>query len=139
MVVREWHLPTEYMSQLQREQGDPNGLLVVTVMITVLPLSPAAGVYVNENGEAVTDDGFTDPAPFSVIVTLVALPPKVLSETVTGAVPHVLPLSELRIRRGGFIHPQETAKMLPTVVHPCIFLTAMKWFPLATSANDVPA
>lgn len=107
-------------------------------MITVLPLSPAAGVYVNENGVPVTDDGFTAPAPFSVIVTLVALPPKVFSETVTGIVPHVLPFSALNTRRGGFIHPQETAKMVPTVVQPCIFRTAMTWFPLSTPANEVP-
>ena len=38
------------------------------------------------------DEGLIVPAPFSVIVTLVALPPKVLSLTVTGAIPHVFPL-----------------------------------------------
>jgi len=38
------------------------------------------------------DEGLTVPAPFSVIVTLVALPPKVLPLTVTDAVPHVFPL-----------------------------------------------
>jgi hypothetical protein len=38
------------------------------------------------------DKGLTVPVPFSVIVTLVALPPKVLPLTVTGDVPHVFPL-----------------------------------------------
>ena len=33
------------------EHGTPRGLFVVTVMITVLSISPAAGVYVNENGD----------------------------------------------------------------------------------------
>jgi hypothetical protein len=33
------------------EHGTPRGLFVVTVIITVLSISPAAGVYVNENGE----------------------------------------------------------------------------------------
>jgi hypothetical protein len=38
------------------EQGAPRGLSVVNVMITVLPKSPAAGVYVNENGEVFIED-----------------------------------------------------------------------------------
>jgi hypothetical protein len=37
------------------EQGVPNGLSVVAVIVTVLPLSPAAGVYVNENGDVVIE------------------------------------------------------------------------------------
>jgi hypothetical protein len=42
-------------------QGDPSGLLVVTVIITILPASLAAGVYVKENGEELADDGDTNP------------------------------------------------------------------------------
>ena len=38
----------------------------------------------NANGDDLVDVGVTEPAPFSVIVTLVALPPKVLPSTVTG-------------------------------------------------------
>lgn len=38
------------------------------------------------------DDGFKVPVPFEVIVTLVAVPPKVLPLTVTGVVLQVLPL-----------------------------------------------
>jgi hypothetical protein len=120
------------------EQGDPNGLSVVTVMITNLPLSPAAGVYVKENGDVVIEDWSTDPAPFSVIATPVALPPKVLPETGTGVVPQVLPLSALRTTTGSFAHPHDTAKKFPIVVHPSVFLTARRWLPFATSANEVP-
>jgi hypothetical protein len=35
--------------------------LVVTVIVTVLPASFAAGVYVNEKGEELAEDGDTDP------------------------------------------------------------------------------
>jgi hypothetical protein len=64
------------------------------------------------------EDGFTDPDPFSVIATLVALPPNVFPEIVTGVTPHVLPLSELKIRDGGLMQPHDTAKILLNVVHP---------------------
>lgn len=84
--------------------GKPNGLLVVIVMITVLPASPAEGVYVNANGRVVEDAGLTEPEPFSVIVTLVALPPKVFPLTVTGVVPQVLPLMLLNVIVGGLTH-----------------------------------
>ena len=40
--------------------------------------------------------GLTVPAPFSVIVTLVALPPKVLPLTVTGVEPQVFPMVLLK-------------------------------------------
>jgi hypothetical protein len=33
------------------EHGTPSGLFVVTVIITVLSMSPVPGVYVNENGD----------------------------------------------------------------------------------------
>ena len=54
----------------------------------------------NANGETVADAGFTEPPPFSVIVTLVALPPKVFPETVMAVVPHVLPVADERVRTG---------------------------------------
>jgi len=47
---------------------------------------------VNEKGDEVEEEGLTDPAPFSVRATLVALPPNVLPVIVTGVVPHVDPL-----------------------------------------------
>ena len=116
----------------------PAGLLVVTVMITVLPASPAAGVYVNVNGFVPEDTGLTLPMPFSVIVTLVALPPKVLPLIVTGVVPHVLPLMLLSVTAGGLAQPHDTEKLTPVVVHPDEFLTVIVWLPLATLEKDVP-
>lgn len=56
----------------------------------------------------VEDAGLTVPEPFSVIVIPVALPPKVLPLTVTGVIPHVLPLMLLNVNVGGFIHPHDT-------------------------------
>ena len=82
--------------------------------------------------------GFTVPAPFSVIVTLVALPPKVLPLTVTGVVPHVLPLMLLSVTVGGFTHPHDTEKLTPVVVHPDEFITVIVWLPLATLVKEVP-
>jgi hypothetical protein len=104
--------------------GDPNGLSVVTVIVIVLPASPAAGVYVKVKGEAVAVAGPTDPAPFSVIVTVVAFE-NVLPPIVTGVVPHVLPLIPLRVSAGPLEHPHDTEKILPVVVHPEAFLTVM--------------
>ena len=88
--------------------GVPRILLVVTFMVIVLPASAATGVYVNANGLTVEDKGFTVPAPFSEIVTLVALPPKLLPLTVTGELLHVLPDIVLNVTVGGFIHPHVT-------------------------------
>lgn len=62
--------------------------------------------------------GETEPPPFSVMVTLVALPPKVLPLTVTAVTPHVLPEVAARVRRGGLTHPQFTENSAPVVVHP---------------------
>ena len=67
----------------------------------------------------------TLPDPFSVIVTLVALPPKVLSVTVNGFVPQVLPLVLLNVKVGPLTHPHDTSKLLPVVVHPEAFLTVI--------------
>ena len=89
------------------------------------------------NGDAVADAGFTVPAPFSVIVTVVALV-KVLPLIVTGVVPHVLPDVLLRVSEGALAHPQETSKLLPIVVHPEAFLTVIEWFPFATPVNVSP-
>ena len=86
-------------------QGKPDELLVVTVIITVFPTSPFLGVYVNVNGDVLFEAGFTEPSPFSVIVTFVARPPKVLPLTVTGVVRHVLPLMLLSTTVGPFTHP----------------------------------
>ncbi len=41
--------------------GDPRGLFVVTVMVTVLPASDAAGVYVKANGDVEAEVTFNDP------------------------------------------------------------------------------
>ena len=49
------------------------------------------------------EEGLTDPRPFSVIVTLVALPPKVLPLIVTGVIRQVVPLFALRFTEGGSV------------------------------------
>ena len=87
-------------------------------MITVLPPSAAVGVYIKENGDTLADVGVTEPSPFSVIVTLVAVPPKVFPITVTAVIPQVLPVLLLRVTVGGLIHPHDTGKRPPVVVHP---------------------
>jgi hypothetical protein len=105
-------------------QGDPSGLSVVRVIITEFPASPAAGVYVNANGDVPVVEGVTEPAPFSVIVTDVAFV-KVLPLIVTGVVPQVLPLMLLRVSAGPLAHPHDTEKLLPVVVQPEAFLTVI--------------
>jgi hypothetical protein len=89
---------------LAAAQGDPIGLLVVTVIITFFLLSLFFGVYVNTNGVAVIKAWLTDPLPFSVTVTLVALPPKV-PLIVTGERLQVFPLVKLRVTVGRSMHP----------------------------------
>lgn len=84
--------------------GVPRGLSVVTVTTTFFPASAALGVYVNENGDAEAETGETVPAPFSVIVTFVALPPKVLPVTDTTTTPQVLPVEPFSFRVGLFVH-----------------------------------
>lgn len=79
----------------------------------------------------VEETGLTDPEPFSVIVTLVAPPLKVLLLTVSGVIPQVLPLVLLNATAGGFAHPHETEKPVPVVMHPEEFFTVMLWLPLA--------
>ena len=63
-------------------QGVPPGLFVVAVMVTVFPLSEAAGMYEKLNGETPTVPVERVPVPLCVKVTLVAPPPKVLLGTV---------------------------------------------------------
>lgn len=74
----------------------------------------------------VEETGFTVPEPFSVIETLVALPPNVFPDTVTGEIPQVLPLEALNTTVGGLVHPHETVKMPASVVHPSVLRTARK-------------
>jgi len=73
-------------------------------MITFFPASAAFGVYVNVNGDVVAEAGETVPFPLCVIVTFVALPPKVLPVTVRATTPHVLPDAPLSLRVGLFVH-----------------------------------
>jgi hypothetical protein len=75
-------------------------------------------VYVNENGEAVALPGLTVPAPLSLIVTFVALPPKALLVTVTAVVPQVDPPVLFNVIIGSLTHPHDTSKLPPVVVHP---------------------
>ena len=95
------------------------------VMVTVLPASPAAGVYVKLNGDVEVVPGLTEPAPSSVIVTEVAfvneLPP-----IVTGVITQVFPLVPARVIAGPFTQPHETEKLFPGVIHPDEFLTVIK-------------
>ena len=85
-------------------------------------------------GEVPDETGFTEPAPFSVIVTVVAFV-KVFPLIVTGVVPHVLPLKLLIVSDGPFVQPHETGKVLPVVVQPEEFLTVMEWVPFAIPVN----
>jgi hypothetical protein len=89
-------------------QGNPRGLLVVTVIVTVLPASPVAGVYVNEKGDVFEFEGLIEPFPFSEIVTPVALPPKTFPLTVKGATPHIKPLALLSVSDGSLTQTQKT-------------------------------
>ena len=82
--------------------------------------------------------GITDPAPSSVIVTLIALPPKVFPLTVTGVMPHMLPLWLLSVTADGLVQPHETSKKLPVIAHPEAFLTVIVWLPLATFIKEDP-
>jgi hypothetical protein len=85
----------------------------------------------------VAETGLTDPEPFSVIVTLVAPPLKVLPLTVTGVVPHVLPLVLLKATAGGFVQPHDTEKLVPVVSHPEEFLTVIVWLPFAIPVKEM--
>ena len=58
-------------------QGKPSGLFVVTVIVTVFPISPVAGVYSIVNGEFVKLVLVKLPFPLCVRLTSVADPPKV--------------------------------------------------------------
>ena len=75
------------------------------------------------NGDAFEDTGVTVPTPFSVIVTLVALPPKVLPLTVTAVMPQVLPVTAPNVSNGGLTQPQLTENSGPVAVQPEAFLT----------------
>ena len=83
------------------EHGEPNGLFVVTVMVTTFPISPRAGVYVKLNGDVLEVLPLVIlPKPFSATMIDVALPPKVFPLTVIGDMPHVLPLAALNSTTG---------------------------------------
>jgi len=119
-------------------QGAPDGLFVVTVIVTVLPTSPAAGVYVKLNGELPDDAGLTVPAPFSAMVTLVAVPPKVLFDIVTGVVPQVLPLVLLKVNVGGLTQPQLTLTLAGNEIQPATFLAVTVCEPFDTALKLTP-
>lgn len=99
---------------LAAEQGGPFGLLVVTVIVIVFPRSPLAGVYVNENGEVLAEAGVTEPLPFPVIVTSVALPPNVFPAIVIIVNPQVLTVLLLRVTVGGLTHCPKASKEIIT-------------------------
>jgi hypothetical protein len=60
----------------------------------------------------------------------------VLPVTVTGVVPHVLPVVALSESAGGLTHPQVTVNIVPVVVQPEAFLTDKKWLPFATELKS---
>ena len=78
------------------------------------------------------EDGLTEPPPFSVMVTLVALPPNEFPVTVTAVIPHVLPVVAPRVSRGGLTQPQLTENSGPVVTHSDEFRTETVCVPLAT-------
>ena len=115
------------------------------VIVTILPASAAVGVYVKEKGDTPEEAGLTDPAPFSAILRLVALPQKIFPLMVTGDTPHVLPELLLRDKVGGLVHPQVISKLVPVLIHPCTFITAILCVPFDTPVklvddwNDPPS
>jgi hypothetical protein len=114
--------------------GTPKGLSVVTVNITVVPSSAGDGVYVKSNADPEVDE--IVPEPLDVIVTDVALPENVLPVTVTGEMPHVLPLILPSASAGPFGHPHDTEKLDPDVEQPVtVFETVIVWLPLITSVK----
>jgi len=74
----------------------------------------------------------------SVIVTLVALPPKVFPLTVTGVTPQVLPEEADRVTIGALVQPQLMEKVVPVAVHPEALRTVIVWLPFATSVKMAP-
>jgi multidrug efflux pump subunit AcrA (membrane-fusion protein) len=92
---------------------------------------------VKANGDEEAEAELSDPAPFSVIVTLEALPPKVFPLTVIAVVPQVLPLVLLNATAGGFAQPHDTEKLVPVVSHPEEFLTVIVWLPFATPVKEM--
>ena len=78
--------------------------MVVTVITTDLPRSPFFGVYVNEKGDVEAEPRLNVPLPFEVNVTLVAVPPKVFPDKVTGLIPHIVPAELLSVTVGAFTH-----------------------------------
>jgi len=106
-------------------QGSPSGLFVVSVILTVFPASPGAGVYVNAKDEVLTLAGEMAPSPLVVIVTLVALPPKVLPLMLTADATHVVPDVLLNTSTGPLTQPQSTANEDPVLVHPAEFRTVI--------------
>jgi hypothetical protein len=103
---------------LRLHRASPSGLFVAAIMVIVLSPSDNAGVYANEKGDVLAEEGTRVPAPLWVRVTLVALPPKLLPVTVTGVIPQVLPVRLLRVTVGPFIHPHETLNGTPDFSHP---------------------
>ena len=78
-----------------------------------------------EKGELLAVEGLTVPPPFSVMLTLVALPPNWLLLRVKGPVPQVLPEEPDRLTVGPFTQSQDISKLLPVRVHPDEFRTVM--------------
>ena len=104
-------------------------------MMTVLPISPAAGVYVKANGVALAVDGLNVPVPLCVMLTKLAFA-YVFPLIVTGAVPQVMPLKLLNVIDGPPEQPHDNVNVLPVVMQPAEFLTVMAWFPLDTPLNN---
>ena len=90
------------------------------------------------NGDTVAETGVTDPPPFSEIVTLVALPPKVFPVTVIGVIPQVLPDVAPRVSSGGVTQPQLTENSGPVVEHPEVLRTVTVWVPFTTLLKILP-
>jgi hypothetical protein len=86
--------------------GEPAGLFVVKVNTTVLPASDADGVYVILNGVVLKLLALSNPLPFDVTFTSVALPPKILPLNVMGVLLHVDPDAALNVSTVAVVHPQ---------------------------------
>ena len=86
--------------------GSPNGLLVVTVMVIVFPISALTGVYSIINGLSDAELLVNVPLPLEVMLTDVAEPAKVLPPIVTLSVLEVEVLVVDNVATGGLEQAQ---------------------------------
>ena len=68
-------------------------------------------------GDFIAEVGLTEPAPFSVIVTFVALPPKTLPLKIKGVTLQLLPEVPAKVTVGGLTHCASAFSEIPQKRH----------------------